>query len=168
MKNRNGLCRLAIILACTTLLFSGCGKQKESDIPFTDMNWNSTFEDVSKEYGEAINIVTSYYGEAYDYASTFENMDGYTRYTFDQDGQLTSAAFIYECEDGEELPAKYENIHSKLETKYGKTNEYNVDATTITDIWRLNSGNIMLIALISSDYNAIMYTYLNPTVSTSK
>ena len=166
MKKRNVLRVLIVVCLSTALLTTGCKSKETTAAPFTELNWESTLEDMQSAYGTDYETTLSYVGDTYIYSGEYEKMAGQIRYSF-ADDTLASAVFIYESEDGEELASIYDSLHSKYETKYGESGEYETSATTMTDIWRLDTGNIMLVALISSDYNAIMVSYLDPSNSTS-
>ena len=75
--------------------------------------------------------------------------------------------WAYFSEDGEEITDIYNDLHKQLQNSLGKTKEATNTVTNLADIWRLDSGNIELAAIVTSDYNVVMFTYLSPEYSTS-
>ncbi len=159
--------RIALI-ALTALVLTACGKETSSvDIPFSTLSFNSTIEDMTEAFGEAENTDKSYIGTSYCYSSAYMDKDSEVRYSFDEDDKMGSITWLYESADGEEIKEVYNDIHKELEETYGQSGENTNDATQMADIWRLPEGNVTLVAVVSSDYNGIMYTYLSPEHSTS-
>ncbi|MCR5580772.1 MAG: hypothetical protein K6F66_04215 [Pseudobutyrivibrio sp.] len=155
---------LTLSIAASTLMGCATGKY----IPFTDLSFDTSYDTMVKDLGEPTDEAESYLGTSYCYSSDYMADDSQVRYTYDEDGNMASISWIYESEDGEEVTKYYNDIHKQLENKYGKTKEATNDVTQLSDIWRLDSGNITLIALVSSEYNAVMYTYLSPDNSTKE
>jgi len=165
MKKRNVLLKTTAVCCSLALLFTGCGISKSSAAPFTNLSFDSTIEDMYEQEGNDYSTKDSVYGDTYVYDCTYNEMDGSVSYSFD-DETLSCVSFLYTSDDGDDITEKYETLHLTLEKKYGESGEYKTDSNTYKDIWRLKNGNIMLIGMVSSDYNAILYTYLNPDYST--
>ena len=166
MKTKKLLTGL-LILTMTSTCFLGCGKNEASDIPFTELGFDTTFDEMTSDLGDPLSDKEVYLGTTYTYDSDYLELPGNVQYTFDEEGKMASISWVYTCEDGEEITGYYNDIHTQLENKLGKSKESTNNVTHLADIWRLDSGNIELIALVTSDYNAIMYTYLSPEHSTS-
>ena len=164
--NAKRLIKIILTLSFSTVLLIGCGNDS-LNIPFSDLNFESSYEEMVKELGEPQDETSSYLGTSYCYESDYLVEGSEARYTFDDDENLASISWIYESEDGEEITAYYNDLHKQLVNKYGETTEATNDVTQLSDIWRLETGNITLIALVSSEYNAVMYTYISPENSTS-
>ena len=161
------LIRITLTAAIISSLLLGCSKSSSDRIPFSELDFTVTYEDMVDKLGEPISQTESYLGESYSYKSDYLETDSEVRYTFDEDGKIASITWLYESDDGEEITGFYNDIHKQLENTYGKTEEATNNVTQLSDIWRLESGNITLVALVSSDYNGIMYTYLTPEHSTT-
>jgi len=154
------------VISMSVALLMGCGKT--GDIPFTDLTFETSYDEMVESLGQPEKETSSYLGTSYCYSSDY-TMDGSeVRYTFDEDGNMASLSWLYESEEGEEVTAIYNDLHKQLENNYGETGEATNDVTQLSDIWRLETGNITLIALVSSEYNAVMYTYLSPDHSTTE
>ena len=156
----------SLVTICFTGLIIGCSKQSSDRIPFSELGFSVSYEDMVDKLGVPTSKTETYLGESYGYPSDYLSMDGQVRYTFDETGNIASITWLYESVDGEEITGVYNDIHKQLENTYGKTEEATDNVTQLSDIWRLDSGNITLVALVSSDYNGIMYTYLTPEHST--
>ena len=155
------------ILTITVMGFVACGKDLSSDPPFTTFNFDTTYDDMIKELGEPDSEKESYYGKAYNYSSDYLDLQGNVQYAFDEDGHMTNMTWAYFSEDGEEITDIYNDLHKQLQNSLGKTKEATNTVTNLADIWRLDSGNIELAAIVTSDYNVVMFTYLSPEYSTS-
>ncbi len=156
---------LTLISAMTSTLFLGCGT-KEANIPFTDYNFETTYQEITDDLGTPVEEAASYLGTSYCYDSDYLSDASEVRYTFDEDGNMASITWLLESSDSEEITDCYNDIHSELVNTYGETKEATSDTTQLSDIWRLETGNITLVAVISTEYNGIMYTYLSPANST--
>jgi len=161
------LLKITITTICISCLILGCSKQSSNRIPFSELDFSVSYEDMVDKLGEPVSETETYLGKSYGYQSDYLSMDGQVRYTFDEAGKIASITWLYESEDGEEITGVYNDIHKQLENTYGKTEEATNNVTQLSDIWRLDTGNITLVALVSSDYNGIMYTYLTPEHSTA-
>lgn len=162
MKKRNVL--FLTLVFTVSILFSGCAS---STSPFSDLSWDSTMDDMISAEGDDYNETTSFWGDTYCYTKNYMDVDGQVRYSFDDEGSLTSLSWVYQSDDADEISSLYDDIHKKLVSEYGESGEFKTDSTQLSDIWRLDSGNIMLVAIISTDYNVVSYTYLNPENSTA-
>ena len=165
MNKRNVLRKIMFVCAFSTILFTGCKSSSNYAAPFSPLTWDSTIEDMYEQEGNEYTTKDSYYGDTYSYACEYNGMSGTISYSFD-DETLSCISFTYISDDGDDITAKYETLHNTLEKKYGESGETSSDTTTMTDIWRMETGNVSLIAVISTDYNALMYTCLAPDYST--
>ena len=160
---------ITVILTITIVstAFMACGGEKSADIPFTTLGFESTHVEMTEELGEPIEEKPSVFGTAYSYPCEYKDQEGVVQYIFDEDGKMTSVRWSYACEEGDDITNLYTDIHKQLENKYGETKESTESVTNLSDIWRLDTGNIEVAAIVSSDLNVIMYTYLSPENSTS-
>jgi hypothetical protein len=166
MRGRNTLAKIISFSLVIALTFTACKSDKDR-IPFSSLTFDTTYDEMIEELGEPTETTVTYLGDTYSYAGEYLQKDGNVRYTFDEDGKMASITWLYSSEDGEEVSALYADIHKQLENNHGKTTESSDDVTQLSDIWRLDSGNISLVAVISSDYNGLMYTYMSKDHSTS-
>ena len=167
--NSNKIKNIILILALISVVLLssvGCGT-KTASIPFCELDFNDSFEDMSALYGMPPNETESYLGTSYCYPSGYMDKDSELRVTFDDENKISGFSWVYESEDADDIVAAYKSIESDLTQKYGQTTEAASDPTQLSNIWRLDTGNITLAAVISSDYNGLMYTYISPEHSHS-
>lgn len=167
MRGKNTLAKIISFSLILAITFTAC-KSDEDRIPFSSLTFENTYDEMVEELGEPEETTVTYLGDTYSYSKEYLKKDGHVRYTFDEDGKMASITWLFDSEDGEEVSALYADIHKQLENLHGKTKESSDDVTQLSDIWRLDSGNISLVAVISSDYNGLMYTYMSKEHSTSE
>lgn len=167
MNAKSTIKKLISLSLLVIVLFTACGSDKNR-IPFSKLTFETSYEDMVSKLGDPTDTTTTYLGDTYGYSCKYLQKDGTVRYTFDEDGNMASITWLYESEDGEEVSDLYADIHKELVNKHGKTKEATDDVTQLSDIWRLDTGNITLVAVVSSDYNGLMYTYLSKDHSTSE
>ena len=168
MKRQNVFRKLVVCSLLAAALITGCGKSSYKTAPFTTLDWDATLDDVVALEGEDYEEDASYLGHAYDYPKTYNDVDGTIRYVISEDdGTLKSVSWTYEAPEGSDISEMFITLHDELEDELGESGEYTEDATTCTDIWRREAGNITIISIISTDYNALMLSYLSPDSSTN-
>jgi hypothetical protein len=167
----------AVLSLCIiSSLLAGCGSAGETaaeeettlvlDCPFTDMGWNSTIEDVVSTEGEDYTTYDSVYGGiCYTYPKKYTGYEGTIKYMFDDEDQLMCVAWAYGDDDADTLYSLYETINSDLFSRYGDSG-YNANGTgNYGNVWYLESGDIVLSTMVTTDTSALQYSYLHPNVS---
>lgn len=159
-----------ILLLCS---LTACGRKKEAepelDCPFTDLGWNSTVDDVLSAEGDDYSTYDSLYGGlCYTYPKEYEGHAGTVKYMFNEDDKLMSVAWAYSAENADEIEALYDTISTSITAKYGKSG---LDADGVGNyggVWYLESGDIILTTMITSETQALQYAYLHPLVSNTE
>lgn len=161
-----------LIILCFCLLpvfFTACSSREKEpvlDCPFTEMNWESTADDVISAEGNDFSTYDSVYGgTCYTFAKEYEGYQGTVKYMFDGENKLMCVAWAYGCEDADELLALYETISASVNSLFGESG-YSADHPGNSgNVWYLESGDIVLTTMITSDNKALQYAYLHPLVS---
>lgn len=169
-KKRKTFIHLLSILTSLLLLcaLTACGRDKgpEFDCPFTELNWDSTIEDMTAAEGESYSTYDSLYGGlCYTYPKEYEGCAGTVKYMFNEENRLMSVAWAYNAETSEELDALYEKISKSTVEKYG---ESGYDAGGIGNyggVWYRENGDIILTTMVTTENKALQYAYLHPLVS---
>ncbi len=162
-----------LVLALSTLFIAGCQK-KEMKCPFTTITWNSTLEDIIALEGECKESYDSVYGgTTYTYPKEYDELDGTIKYMFDDKEMLVCMSWLYESNDSEDLKAMYDKIHSETEDVLGESGyQFNSDKFAAmanpNDVWYLESGNVILTMVDTSEVKALQYTFLHPDVSSER
>lgn len=161
----------AIFFSLCFLLFftSACSSREKEpvlDCPFTDLSWESTVDDVISEEGNDFSTYDSVYGgTCYTFSKEYEGYQGTVKYMFDGEDKLMCVAWAYGCNDAEELLALYDTISASINDTFGESS-YSADHPgNYGNVWYLESGDIILTTMITSDNKAIQYAYLHPLVS---
>lgn len=156
---------LTIILAFPAL--AGCkGNEKYKTPPFTEATWGSAIEDVTKLEGEALKTYDSVYGgTTYVFNSVYEGREGTIKYMFDDKDALMCVAFTYLPATGDEVLTFYEQIHSSLVDALGESGYQTDQGNNYGDVWYREEGDIIISCMVTSEQNALQYSYLNPVVS---
>ena len=84
---------------------------------------------------------------------------------FDGDGKLAAMAWTWEAESREELEGLYDTLYASLSARYGESGYSAGHQTNYGGVWYLDSGDIILSAMITSELIALQYSYLSPAVS---
>lgn len=165
--------RLSSIFICILLVLvpTACSSKAEItlDCPFTDMDWNSTAEDVISAEGEDFSTYDSVYsGLCYTYPKEYMEHMGTVKYMFDTDEHLMSVAWAYSAKDTEELSTLYEAICASVNETCGES-AYNTNGVgNYGSVWYLESGDIILSTMTTTENIALQYAYLHPLVSNSE
>ena len=162
-----------LVLSVCLIGICSCGKNIASGravAPFADVSWSSSVSDVIRTEGESTNTYDSVYGgTTYSYPKEFDDKKGTVKYMFDDKDALMCIAWAYGSDDEDELYELYNTINQSVNDVYGESN-YSADtnATNYGNVWRLESGNIILSTMITSETKALQYAYLNPAVSNTE
>lgn len=155
-----------LLLCCLT----ACGGEKETepvlDCPFTDMKWSSTADDVLSAEGDDYSTYDSLYGGlCYTYPKEYEGYAGTVKYMFNENDELMSVAWAYSADDASEIETLYETISASIVTEYGESGYDAGGVGNYGGVWYLESGDIILTTMITSENKALQYAYLHPSVS---
>ena len=167
------LCKfVASLLLSTTIILSliGCSSvPKEVTIPFTEINWESTLEDVQALEGELLDsYYSSYKGTTYVYEKEYLGLSGTIKYMFDDEENLRSMAWLYLPESDEDLEEVYADLVKQTNKLYGKSG-FDSDMTTAKgEVWYLEGGNILIGVMSTGINEAIQYQFFHPEVSSEK
>lgn len=156
----------ALLLGLTLLsatLLSGCGKVAAIDCPFTDLDWETTTEELFEAEGPCNEPYKSPYGGmVYSYPASYMGYDGTIKYMYDENAILMNVAFAYGSEDAEELKTFYDKLVSDVEKEHGKSS-YDTDGTTnYGKVWELKEGHIILSVMLTNSNKALQIAYVNP------
>lgn len=158
------------LLPCFFIFFATACSNKETepvlDCPFTDMNWNSTVDEVIQAEGNDFSTYDSVYGgTCYTFSKEYEGHQGTVKYMFDGEDKLMCVAWAYGCDNADELLTLYEAISAPINKRFGESS-YSADHPgNYGNVWYLESGDIILTTMITSDNKALQYAYLHPLVS---
>lgn len=163
--------RFLLLCICSLLIVTAvsCGYSKETPSPvspFTEIGWEDTSADVIDLEGDNFTTYDSVYGgTCYTFPKEFEGCQGSVKYMFDDKERLMCIAWAYGCQSDEELLALYETINTSLNDTYGESG-YSADHPgNYGNVWYLDSGDIVLTTMITTDNKALQYAYLHPLVS---
>lgn len=154
-----------LLLSCTVL--SGCaGRDEALSIPFSDMSWDSTLENITAAEGDNYETHDSIYdGITYSFPKNYAGESGTVKYMFDGDDRLMCIAWSCETDDADELNRIYDSIRSDLENTYGDSDYSTDEASNHGNVWRFEEGNIILGAVTTDSVCTLQYSYLHPDVS---
>ncbi len=154
-----------------TLIFTACGSKEQTDTvsldcPFTEMSWESTVDDVIALEGDDHTTYDSVYGgTCYTYPKEHEGLTGTVKYMFDDKNRLMCVAWACGFDNTEELQNLYDSISADVNGRFGESS-YNADNPgNFGNVWYLDSGDIVLSTMITSENKALQYAYLHPLVS---
>ena len=164
---------LTVFLYSISLCFlSACGGSSDDtaltlNCPFTEMDWDSTTEDILAAEGTDYSAYDSVYGGiCYTYPKTFEGYSGTVKYMFNEDESLMCVAWAYNgTGDEESLSSLYNIINDSVIDIYGESGYVGNGVGNYGNVWYLESGDIVLTTMLTSDNMALQYAYLHPSVS---
>lgn len=163
---------ISIILALSFFLFMGCSTdttlkdQTAMVSPFTEITWENKLEDVIKLEGDQYESYASVYsGTTYAFPKEYLNLEGTIKYMFDGDGALMCIAWAYGSDSLNSLTKLYNKIHSDVEETYGESGYNPNSPTNFGDVWKLDSGHIILSVMNTNTQKALQYSYQNPLIS---
>jgi len=156
-----------MLLLCA---LTACGGEKETgpalNCPFTGLSWDSTVNDMLSAEGKDYSTYDSLYGGlCYTYPKEYEGHTGTVKYMFNEEEELMSVAWAYSTEDTDEIEALYETISASIVAKYGESGYDAGGVGNYGGVWYLESGDIILTTMITSENKALQYAYLHPLVS---
>ena len=96
MRAKKTLTKIISFTLLLAILLIGCSSDKDR-IPFSDLTFDTTYDQMVEEFGEPESNTESYLGTSYQYASDYMKKDGKVRYTFSDDGKLASITYVSRC-----------------------------------------------------------------------
>ena len=170
MKHLHKFTASLLLLATVTLSLMGCSSTtKEVNIPFTEITWESTLEDVQALEGELLDsYYSSYKGTTYVYEKEYLGFTGSIKYMFDDEQKLMSMAWLYLPESDEELEDVYADLVKQTNSLYGKSGFDSDMNTAKGEVWYLEDGNILIGVMSTGVNEAIQYQFFHPEVSSEK
>ena len=145
---------------------------KELTIPFTEMTWDNTLENIKSVEGEIVTTSPSAYnGTIYTFEKEYLGVTGNIKYSFDEENALKSVGWMYSSASIEELETLYQKVCSEAEKSYGKcgvdTTEYpNMkNSSVIGKFWYLDDGNIQVLLVYAGDDSVFQVQYVHPDVA---
>ena len=169
MKKTNNFVTSLLLLTMFLLVF-GCGaSKKEVVIPFTNMTWENTLEDVQANEGELQDsYYSSYKGTTYVYEKEYLGLKGSIKYMFDDEENLRSIAWLYLPESKEDLEDVFADLVKQTKNLYGKSGFDSDMGTAKSQVWYLEGGNILIGVMSTGVNEAIQYQFFHPEVSSEK
>lgn len=156
---------VCIMLACI-IISCGNADQIPLDCPFTDMDWNSTADDVIAEEGNGYSTYDSIYGGlCYTWPKEYENCMGTIKYMFDDEDRLVNVAWACSADSMDEVTALYDTINDSVNELYGESGYNSNGVGNYGNVWHLESGDIILSVMISSEFISLQYAYMHPLIS---
>lgn len=153
------------------ILLTGCQhgtspEGKKAPAPFSELTWESTYDDMVALEGAAEEGRPSVYGGlAYDYSKSYGDREGTVTYMYNEEDQLVSIAWSYNASSPEELDAAYQKLYGQIAEQNGES-EKAAGYNNYGDIWRREEGNIILSAVATDEMSMLLYSHLSPQVST--
>lgn len=145
---------------------------KELTIPYTEMTWDNTLEDIESAEGELLSSSPSAYnGTTYMFEKEYLDIKGNIKYSFDNKNELKSVGWMYSSASIDELETLYQRISSETEKSYGKCDLDTTDSVSLKNssikgnFWYLDDGNIQLILVYAGDSSVLQIQYVHPDVA---
>ncbi len=173
MKHIQRLISMLILPVLFSFMAFGCQK-KEAECPFTTITWNDTLDDIQSLEGEPAETYDSVYdGTTYTFKKEYDGLDGTIKYMFDDREKLVCLSWMYETDNSDDLKDVYDKLHGEAEDMLGESgfkfkSDKFADMSTPGDVWYLETGNVSLTAMDTSEVKAVQYTFLHPDVSEEK
>ena len=161
---------IASLLFLASLSLCGCSSaSKKAIIPFTEITWESSVEDVQALEGELQDsYYSSYNGTTYVYEKEYLGLPGSVKYMFDDEEKLMSMAWLYLPESDEDLEEVYADLVKQTNNLYGKSGFDSDMNTAKGEVWYLEDGNILIGVMSTGVNEAIQYQFFHPEVSSEK
>lgn len=164
---------LFFILTVFTICLAGCQK-KEVQCPFTSITWEDTWEDITALEGEPDETYDSVYGgTTYTFPKEYHGLKGTIKYMFDDQEKLVCLSWLHEADNSNDLAEVYSQLHDEADEMLGESgfqfnSEQFADLTSPGDVWYLDSGNVILSTVDTSELKVVQYTFKHPDVSEKK
>ena len=162
---------LFVLTLCITALACKPATPKLT-IPYTEMTWNNTLEDIQSAEGELLSTSPSAYnGTTYVFEKEFLDVKGNIKYSFDEKNTLKSIGWMYSSASIDELEALYKKICSETANHYGECDLDTADSSKLkssavkANFWYLDDGNIQILLIYAADYSVLQIQYIHPDVA---
>ncbi len=167
MKHHRSILSMILISVFMSLMFTACGKKTDvAPAPFSELTWNTTYDEMVALEGKETNSYDSVYdGTTYAYKGNFLNHDGSIKYMYDDKEKLVCISWEYTAKSPEDLKKVYNELLEDLTDKYGESGYKSGNSTNSGNVWYRKEGNIILSSVSTKNINAILCSYLNPSVS---
>lgn len=158
---------LPAILILTAALVAGCNNEANTaKIPYTDLSFSSTVDEIIAAEGENYETYESIYeGTTYTFDKTYMEKTGTVKYMCDAQNAVKSIAWTYVSDDGGEIMVLYNNVFAKLKEEYGEPTQKADGVGNYAEVWKREEGNIILSAVITNDARMMQVAFLSPDVS---
>lgn len=155
------------IILVFALVLCACGaKQPSVSIPYSDMTWESTLDDVLATEGENYETYESIYkGMTYTFDKEFKGQAGTIKYMFDSNDALMNIAWTCSSDNAADIMVIYNDLYKSLVEEYGEPSQNMDGVNNYAEVWKLDSGNIIVSAVVTSDAKMVQVSFLNPIVS---
>ena len=160
---------LFLVISMSIVSLLGCSS-KDVTCPFTEITWEDGVEEIMALEGESYEEGTSIYsGDCYKYKKEYKGLDGIIQYMFDEEGNLASMKWTYECDSADEASELYQEIEDELTAEYGEGDfDSTFESQVSGNVWYSDKGNIILMYSIVTDYNAVQFSFVSPMHSMEK
>lgn len=158
--------KIVILMLLFSMILSGCAKKDSLDCDFTDMNWENSIDDIMKyENSEYETYDSMYLGTTYTFPKEYLGKSGLIKYMTDDKDVLMNVSWLYVGDEENDVLNVYEALKNGLIQKVGEPTENTDNVNNYGEVWKLESGNIILTAVITSDGKMVQVGYMNPVVS---
>ena len=153
---------LALIFA-VLFLFTACGQKDitPTDVPFTEVTWNSTLEQICEaegaDYEESLSMAG---GNNYIYANQYLGYDGFVQYNIDDTGNLAGISWFYIGNDFATANEIYEAIEKDTSSLLGKVEPIDSSNIHAGYKWETKDCTVFLIAFAQNEEYAVQISYL--------
>lgn len=166
MKNKYLVLLISTIVSI--LILCGCSKNAADSpqIPYSDITFPATAQNVFDSEGSDYETYESIYeGTTYTYVKNYMDNNGTVKYMCNQNDEVMNIAWTYACDNGTDIMILYNKILSSLESENGKSTQNSDGVNNYAQVWKLDTGNIILSAVITNDSKMLQIAYLSPEVS---
>lgn len=165
-KKKGLILYLSIVIVCLQCA-CGTGHNSEPPAPFSSACWECSVSDISALEGDSDSTYDSIYGgTTFSYPKEYNGHNGTVKYMFNENDELMCIAWAYNSDDENEVYAVYDEINQAVNKIHGDSG-YQADShsSNYGNVWYLESGDIVLSTMITSENEVLQYAYLNPAVS---
>lgn len=148
----------------SSILMSGCSKNADDyQCPFSKATWETSQDDLKALEGDSKDSYDSIYnGTTYTYPKKYKEKEGTIKYMYDDEGVLMTIAWTYVAENDKDIMSMYDDIHKEIEDACGEGEDSKSNETTTGDIWRRDSGNIIITTMNTESLHALQISFSNP------
>lgn len=163
--------KLTVLLLSLTLIsafsFTGCKKDANAyQCPYSEATWETTADDLIELEGETNDTYDSIYnGTTYTYKKSYQEKEGTVKYMYDDKDTLMTIAWTYTADNNDDIMALYDIIHKEIEDACGPGEDSKENPTTVGDIWRRDSGNIIITTMNTESLHALQVSFSNPDLN---